>query len=929
MTSTSDGERGMDPDETMRVDGAPTLARDQEPRKDDDAQPDRVGRFVILRRLGRGGMGVVYSAYDEDLDRKLAIKFVHPGRGGEGASGRARLLREAQAMARLNHPNVVTVHDVGEHEGRVFVAMEFVKGMTLREWMAEDHSWQEIRRILLSAGRGLVAAHAQGLVHRDFKPENVLVADDGNVLVTDFGLARTTGLDDASILRFGDDTRAIRKESAPHADHLATPLTEDGSLSGTPLYMAPEQFQGEPTDARTDQFAFCIALYEALYGERPFRSDSLPTLARAVTDGDVSDPPRGSKVPRWLRRVLLRGLAIAPGHRWPDMEALLAQLQRDPGRNRRLAMAGVVLVGGLGVGGYLQATQPSPCESIPEHLAGTWDVPTRQTLRQAVIDSGVPDGEATWRRLSRAIDIYTAGWVSHRTEACKNAKKGDSEAMRLAHFQAACLERRLSELGAVVQVIAQGDEKVINRAVTAVTALQAPRACRDPAVVRSELPEPTDPAAAAAVQEIRELMDRGTALKLAGKYAEGVEVMQRAYEAAQGSGYPAIVPETRYRLGDLQGESGDYKEARAHLESAFWAAVGLGDDKTAARSAAGVVYVHGYKQAAFEAGLRWSKQAEAFIKRVRLPDLERASLLTNKGLVLDEMSEFEEARQAHQEALEIFERDLGPEHLRVATALTNLGNVAGSEGATQDALRHYQRALRIFETSLGPNHPKTALGLTNLGTVLTTLGEYDEALRVHRRALEIRKATLGNDHTSVAETLVNIGSALHEKKRDEEAEAHYLEALGIIERAHGPEHPHVAYTLINLANMLGGQDKPGEALPYNKRALEILEKALGPKHPNLGYPLTAIGKNLTALKRPRKALAPLKRALELREAKKTPDMQMAFTRFALANALWDSGKNRKRAIQLARQAAANYTRAGKASTEPLAEVEAWIAEREK
>ncbi|MFP2933416.1 protein kinase domain-containing protein, partial [Pyxidicoccus sp. 3LG] len=260
-----------------------------------------LSRYVVLERIGSGAMGVVYAAYDPELDRQVALKVLRPeGRLVEEL--RLRLLLEAQALARLSHANVVTVHDVGRYGDGVFLAMELVDGVTLAEWLKQPRAWEEVLRVFTGAGRGLAAAHAAGLVHRDFKPTNVLVGRDGRARVTDFGMARP--------LNRGDDapSRGQVEPGPSPSSVLASPLTRTGVLLGTPAYMAPELLQGQRADALSDQFSFCVALYEALYGQRPFEGDSLETVARSAREGRVRPPGRDAKVPSWVRRALLRGL---------------------------------------------------------------------------------------------------------------------------------------------------------------------------------------------------------------------------------------------------------------------------------------------------------------------------------------------------------------------------------------------------------------------------------------------------------------------------------------------------------------------------------------------------------------------------------------------------------------------------------------------
>ena len=295
----------------------------------------KIGRFSVLDRLGEGGMGVVYAGFDQDLDRRLAIKVLNVEARG---AGRTRIVREAQAMAKLSHPNVVHVYETGEHEGHVYVAMEYVKGQTLDEWLgAETRTLEERLRMVLAAGEGLLAAHEAGIIHRDFKPENVLVGVDGRARVLDFGLARAFEGADQALTSTLDEQLPEREGSA-----LSTRLTNHGSIMGTPIYMSPEQHHGLPTDTASDQFNFCVVLYEALYGERPFNGDNRLALARSTREGKIRPAPAGSLVSTKLRETIVRGLAPEPGDRWPSMRVLLDELRRAgfPRDRRQLYLTG-------------------------------------------------------------------------------------------------------------------------------------------------------------------------------------------------------------------------------------------------------------------------------------------------------------------------------------------------------------------------------------------------------------------------------------------------------------------------------------------------------------------------------------------------------------------------------------------------------------
>ena len=297
-------------------------------------EAQRIGRYAVLRQLGEGGMGVVLAAYDEELDRRVAVKLLRD-RSAQ-AEHRIRILREAQAMARVSHPNVVQVYEVGEcvepgsGESHIFIAMEFIDGSTLHDWQQQPgRTWEEILRVYLAAGQGLLAAHESGLVHRDFKPDNVLVGSDGRPRVADFGLARGGGAksDDATV----QPAEGAASRSGGHL--LISPLTQHGTIMGTPMYMSPEQYKGEPAGPRSDQFSFCVALYEALYGVLPFEGDTFESLAISVLTGRIRPQPTGTPVPKPLAAAIMRGMAVAPEQRFPSMKELLAALSFDAAQN--------------------------------------------------------------------------------------------------------------------------------------------------------------------------------------------------------------------------------------------------------------------------------------------------------------------------------------------------------------------------------------------------------------------------------------------------------------------------------------------------------------------------------------------------------------------------------------------------------------------
>ena len=441
-----------------------------------------VGRYVILNLVGRGGMGEVYAAYDPQLDRKVALKLLHETATGGAAvqTARERLLREAKAIARLSHPNVVVVHDAGAiddpvHGDRVFLAMEFIEGDTLAAWLgAAPRTWRAIRDVFAAAGDGLAAAHEAGLVHRDFKPQNVMVGRDGLVRVMDFGLAS-----ESSVIEIGNAAPLDFAGAGVAPTSHTVALTRTGVLLGTPLYMAPEQFLAHPTDARTDQFSFCVALHEALYGERPFPSESFSVLVKAVVSGRVREPAQKTRAPSFLRKLLLRGLEKDPAARYPSMQALLEVLRHDPIRRRRtLAMgAAAALVALAASAGMQRITTRGQrmCRGAGEKLAGIWELgqhgERREAIHRAFLGTGRAFAEETWTHVSSLLDEYSRRWTGMYTDACEATHVRGDQSAEVLDLRMTCLEGPRGAFKALTDVLSGTDAVVLVQAVNAAQAL--------------------------------------------------------------------------------------------------------------------------------------------------------------------------------------------------------------------------------------------------------------------------------------------------------------------------------------------------------------------------------------------------------------------------------------------------------------------------
>ena len=656
------------------------------------AGPVRIGRFTVLGPIGRGGMGVVYACWDDELERKVAVKLLHADAARDPAIARARLLREAQAMARLSHANIVTVHEVGEAAGRVHVAMEFVRGQPLDAWVAATaRPWQEVLAACLQAGRGLAAAHRAGLVHRDFKPQNVLVGDDGRVKVLDFGLARAA--DGAPALADGREDMSEESESA-----LARPLTRTGQVMGTPLYMSPEQHRGERAGPASDQFSYCVSVYQCLYGRLPFAADSLGALIVELERGEVRPPPARTPVPARVFRALRRGLASDPRARFGAMEELLAALERDPAARVRRGAAGALLAGALGAASFAIGG-PAAVERCPDArpaLAGIWD-----EARRAEVAAAAP--REVFAVVAPQLDRYAAAWTAMRGEACR-AHAEARQSAQLFDLRTACLDQRRASLDALVAALATADAATGDGVIEAAAELPDLAGCADTEALTAAIAPPAEPGLRARVQAHREALARAQVREDAGQYQLGRGLVEAVLADPAAQAYRPLRAEALLRAGSLAMESGEHAAAEAALTAALWTAIGANHDAVAAQASAKRGYVTAIllndgARAAVDVPL-----TTALNQRVREDIPVYAEFLTNVGAVAVAVGDLATGRRRWEEALALRERHGLVETPRGLDALANLGWLARAEGRYEDAAAYYERTAALSRRLLGEGH---------------------------------------------------------------------------------------------------------------------------------------------------------------------------------------------------------------------------------
>jgi tetratricopeptide (TPR) repeat protein len=718
------------------------------------APPAALGRYLVLQRLGAGGMGVVYRAYDPDLRREVAVKLLHPAH--QGPDEQARLLREARAMARLAHPNTVAVFDVGKAAGAVFVAMELVVGVTLRAWLGErPRGWRAIVEVFLQAGAGLAAAHRGGLVHRDFKPENVLVGADGRVRVTDFGLAQP-----------GADPRADAPRPSPALQQLDSVRTVPGALLGTPLYMAPEQFLGGAADERSDQFAFCVALYEGLYGAPPFPRDSLAALREAVLRGALRPPPPHAAVPRAVFDAVARGLARDPADRHPTMAALLARLTSALHRRQRVALAlAGLLIGGLGVAGALLFREPpdGPCEDATARLAAVWNPERAAATRAAFRATGKSYADDTFQRVDAALVRHGEQWSAEYAAACQ--PRDEAGLARLA-----CLERLRHTAASLTDMFVQTADSPIESAVLAVRSLPAPASCRGRAPHGWRAPDD------GALARLQADVVLAAALRGSGRYDDALRVAQAAADAAHAHDLRPVAAAALLEVGQAAERLVDTTAARRAYRRALHVAEATGQDEFAARAWIALVGLYATPPVQLDAAEQDAGHAEALIERIGGDNELRAALAQNLATVSWAALRTEDAERHARRAVALSEEVFGADHWRTADALNALGKVALHRPDRAAAVAIYERVLAIRERELGPAHPQVALAATNLAQALVAARRCAEARELGERALATARAALAEDHLAHAAIELNLASALWCEGKLEESALHLQQA---------------------------------------------------------------------------------------------------------------------------------------------------------
>ena len=886
------------------------------------------GRYRIVHRIGSGGMGTVYAALDPTLDRTVALKVLHDK--VESADAEQRLLREAQAMARLSHPNVVTVHDAGMKDGRPYVAMELVKGCDLRMWLKDSQrGWREIVDQFVAAGDGLAAAHEAGLVHRDFKPANVLVGSDGRVRVTDFGLARAAETGDWESLESSVANLTMALTTAGSSSPLETPLTQDGMVLGTPAYMAPEQALKGLTDHRSDQYAFCVSLYVALFGGHPLGEfSSIPEFAARIASEDARLPSADHEVPGPIVDAIMKGLSRSPEDRHPDMGALLSTLRHDPAqRKRRWIAAGAGVAVAAAVVGIIAFTtyRRQLCGAGEAHVEEVWNADRRTQLEAHFVSVAEGLGLEAVEAVASRLDSYTDRWATIHREACLATRIRGEQSEALLDRQMACLRRRLRETDHLLALLEVGGRELANSALEAVLGLDVPEVCADSTALVERLPLPEDEMTRAALADLEDRLAAAKAESLAGDYQTSLERLTEMAPEARELGYPPTLAEIMILKGFVEAELGLGEDAERSLREAFGAAEQGRDDRAGAVAAGNLMWVTGYLQNRFEEAERWSDLASAKIERLGGDETVAADFADMRAGVLNRAGRNREAVEVQKQALELHSRINGPESLGAAMAMTTMGNALSSVGDYKGAIEYYEKSLALKESLVGPGHPTLGFTAASLSQAYASLNDYDKSAELARRALVILEGAFGADDPQLAVSLNNLAYSLEGLEQFDEARAMHERSIEIVSKSWGPEHPQIAISLLNLSSLEKQAGDYQAALDASRRAGEILTVAFGTEHPLYAYAANNTGVFLMDTGQPAQGVVHLQKALAIRIAAETDPVLIAVTRFNLGRAQWEAGQ-RELGRRSVLEAEKELIAIGEMGEEDLAAAQEWLGE---